>query len=93
MRLHRSRNPAAQTDQLTCPELIRLVTDYLEGTLSENDRHRFDAHLTKCDGCTTYLAQIRETIRISRELTEESLDPQAKEELLAAFRTWKQDRE
>ena len=93
MRLRRSRNTAAQANELTCRELIRLVTDYLEGTLSADDRQRFDAHLTDCDGCTTYLAQIRETIRISPELTEESLDPQAKDKLLVAFRTWKHDRE
>ena len=69
---------------------MRLVTDYLEGTLSEVDRRRFDAHLAKCDGCSTYLAQLRETIRISGALTEQSVQPEARDELVAAFRTWKQ---
>ena len=93
MKLPRFRNRPHPPDELTCRELVRLVTDYLEGALSEIDRRRFDAHLTKCDGCTTYLAQVRDTIRITGTLDRESLAPQARDELLAAFRTWKHERE
>ena len=93
MRLPRFRKRADRPDELTCRELVRLVTGYLEGTLSETDRCRFDLHLTKCDGCSTYLAQIRETIRISGALTEQSLEPEARDELLTAFGTWKQRRQ
>lgn len=93
MRLPRFRKRATRPDELTCRELVRLVTDYLEGALSETDVHRFDAHLTACDGCTTYLAQMQDTIRITGKLTEESLAPDAQDDLLAAFRTWKHDRE
>jgi anti-sigma factor RsiW len=93
MRLPSFRKRTARSDELTCRELVRLVTDYLEGELPETDRRRFDAHLTTCDGCTTYLAQVRDTIRITGTLTEESLAPQARDELLAAFRTWKYERE
>ena len=92
MRLRRFRREADRPDELTCRELVRLVTDYLEGTLSETDRRRFDAHLAKCDGCSTYLAQLRETIRISGALTEQSFEPEPRDELLTAFRTWKQRR-
>jgi predicted anti-sigma-YlaC factor YlaD len=93
MKLPRFRKKTIPPDELTCRELVRLVTDYLEGALSTTDVHRFDAHLTKCDGCTTYLAQVRETIRITGTLTEESLTPEARDELLAAFRTWKHERQ
>ena len=30
---------------MSCQELVELVTDYLEGALSEEDRSRFDEHL------------------------------------------------
>jgi anti-sigma factor RsiW len=93
MRLPRFRTTAARPDELTCRELVRLVTDYLEEALPEIDRRRFDAHLATCNGCTTYLAQIRDTIRITGTLTEESLAPEARDELLAAFRTWNHERE
>lgn len=93
MRLPRLRKRATRSDELSCRELVRLVTDYLAGALSETDVRRFDAPLTACDGCTTYLAQVRDTIRITGTLTEESLVPEARDELLAAFRTWKHDRD
>ena len=93
MKLPTLRKKATRSDELSCKELVRLVTDYLEGALSETDVQRFDAHLTACDGCTTYLAQVRDTIRITGTLTEASLVPEAQDELLAAFRTWKHERD
>jgi anti-sigma factor RsiW len=49
-------------EDLTCKEVVEIVSDYLEGALSAEDRARFDAHLTVCDGCHTYVEQMRETI-------------------------------
>ncbi len=76
-------------DELTCKELVELVTDYLEEDLSPADRVRFDAHLGECDGCHTYLEQMKQTIRTVGKLTEETASPQAKKLLLDAFRKWK----
>ena len=75
--------------EMPCRELVELVTAYLEEDLSRRDRRRFAAHIAGCDGCTNYVEQMRETIRITGALTEESLDPVAREHLLAAFRDWK----
>ena len=35
--------------ELTCQELVELVSDYLEGALSPEDRRRFEEHLAGCD--------------------------------------------
>lgn len=75
--------------ELTCKEVVEIVTDYLEGAMSAEDRARFDAHLSKCDGCTNYLRQMRETIRLTGMLTEEQVPDDQKERLLEAFRTWR----
>jgi anti-sigma factor RsiW len=75
--------------ELRCKELVELVTDYLEGALTPEDRARFEAHLAACAGCTRYLAQIRETIRLTGTLTEEQIPPAQRDELLAAFRDWR----
>jgi anti-sigma factor RsiW len=75
--------------ELTCKELVELVTDYLEGALTDGDRARFDAHIAGCDGCTRYLAQMKETIRLSGMLTEEQIPADQRETLLGAFRTWR----
>ena len=79
----------ASNDDLPCQELVELVTDYLEGRLSASERLRFEAHLTGCAGCRTYLAQMRQTVRVLGRFSEESLEPEAKERLLAAFRDWR----
>jgi anti-sigma factor RsiW len=76
-------------EELSCIELVELVTDYLDGALPRELRERFDAHIAHCKGCQTYLAQMRETIRATGELTPESLSPDAERALLDAFRGWR----
>ena len=76
---------------LTCVEVVELVTDYLEGTLSERDRARVDAHLTACDGCTEYVEQMRITIRLVGRVEEDDLSAEAKAELMEAFRGWQRE--
>jgi anti-sigma factor RsiW len=77
-------------EELSCQELIELVTDYLEGTLPSELHERFDRHIAYCSGCQTYLEQMRATIRVTGELTAESLSPEAERALLDAFRGWRQ---
>jgi anti-sigma factor RsiW len=68
---------------------VELVTEYLEGTLPATDRARFDAHLGDCPYCRTYLEQIRRTIRLIGSLSEDTIDPRARDVLLARFRAWR----
>lgn len=74
--------------ELSCQELVELVTDYLEGALPPDERARFEAHIEPCDGCRTYLEQIRTTIELTGRLTPEQLEPAAEAALLTAFRAW-----
>jgi anti-sigma factor RsiW len=74
--------------EMPCRELVELVTDYLEDRLSPLDRTRFETHLAACDACRTYLEQFRQTVRTLGRLPEESLSPEARKALLAAFRDW-----
>ncbi len=74
---------------ITCRELVELVTDYLEDGLAPADSARFEQHLEICDPCVAYVEQIRLTIAASGAISEEQLDPEAREELLAVFRDWK----
>jgi len=76
--------------EMTCQELVELVTEYLDGTLSPMDRARFEEHLAVCPYCRTYLEQMQQTISAVGKLTEESIAPQTREELLQLFRDWKQ---
>jgi anti-sigma factor RsiW len=74
---------------VTCRELVELVTDYLEERLPASDRARFELHLAYCEPCRTYLRQMRQVLESAGRLGEESLAPEARDALLAAFRGWK----
>ncbi len=73
---------------LTCRELVALVTDYLEGVLPDGERKRFEDHLRECDGCASYLDQIRLTITVVSRIEVDDLSEQMKSDLLASFRGW-----
>ncbi len=73
---------------LTCHEVVELVTDYLEGALPPEVRGRVEEHLALCDGCSTYLEQMRETIRLTGMIREEQIPEEEKHRLLEAFRGW-----
>lgn len=77
------------SNDLTCVELVAIVTDYLEGALSARDRERFEQHLVFCDGCANYLDHMRKTISVTGRLTEDDLAPATAADLLDAFRDWK----
>ena len=76
-------------DDLSCKELVELVTEYLEGGLDAIDRARFEAHLTTCPPCRAHLGEMRRTIDVLGHVPEDSLSPEAEQDLLTAFRDWK----
>ena len=78
-----------RNEQLVCQQMVELVTDYLEGTLTRSQRRRFDAHLAGCEHCTEYLAQMRETIRLTGRLQADDLTPAMREEFAALYRQWR----
>jgi anti-sigma factor RsiW len=72
--------------ELSCRELVELVTDYLEGVLDTARLAALDAHLAACDGCGTYVEQMRQTVAALRGLGDgETLFPQTREAVLAAL--------
>ena len=76
-------------EQLSCQELVELVTDYLEGALPDRERDSFEHHIEGCTGCREYFRQMRETIELTGSLSVADVSPQAEAALLAAFRDWK----
>jgi anti-sigma factor RsiW len=76
-------------EEMTCKELVELVTDYLEGTLPPLERQRFEQHLDMCDGCAAYLEQMRSTIRLVGRLSVEDIPREEQENLIELFRNWR----
>jgi anti-sigma factor RsiW len=72
---------------ISCREVVEIVTEYLEGTLDEDRRRRLEVHLQSCDPCVEYIEQVRRTSRLAAEA---SLDGRPdRDALLAVFRAYK----
>ena len=78
------------TREMPCQELVELVTAYFDESLSRRERRRFRAHIRGCENCTAYVEQMRVMIEATGRLTEDDIDPAAREELMDAFRDWKE---
>jgi anti-sigma factor RsiW len=76
--------------EMTCAELLELVTDYFEGALPDGERTRFDEHLAACANCQAHIDQLRRTIDLLGRLPQDALSAEAETDLLHAFRDWKQ---
>ena len=76
---------------LTCADIVRLVTDYLEGRLTPAERRRFEGHVAICPPCRGFLDQMRTTVELVGGLQEDDVPPEMEEHLLAAFRNWSRD--
>ena len=76
-------------DNLTCIELVRAITAYLDGEVDEKQRARIDRHLEVCAGCRAALEQFQTVIVLARRLTAAdvaSLDPLVRDRLLSTLR-------
>ncbi|HEX3222260.1 MAG TPA: zf-HC2 domain-containing protein [Nocardioides sp.] len=84
--LHRGQSRQDVMADLTCQELVELVSDYLEGALDEVTAERFDQHLALCAGCQTYLEQLKESVSLMGEIGVESLSEEMQATLMRMFR-------
>jgi anti-sigma factor RsiW len=75
---------------ISCADALELMTDHLEGALSDADAARMRAHLDGCEACKVYLDQLRATIEIVHETgppEEIPVDPQRVDSLVELFRS------
>jgi anti-sigma factor RsiW len=76
--------------ELTCKEIVELVTDYLEGHMAPAQRAQFEQHLLTCPPCTTYLEQMRTMVGLAATLdasADAAVEPPPA--VIDAFRRWK----
>jgi anti-sigma factor RsiW len=73
---------------MTCLELVVFLTNYLDGTLSEDVRKAFEGHLAVCPNCVAYLNSYQQTIQLSRSACisdEATLPEKVPEEMVHAI--------
>jgi anti-sigma factor RsiW len=78
----------AEAEEISCAEIVELVTEYFEGALPAETARRLELHLGECEGCAAYLDQMRTTVEVAGRLREDELDPQVRAALIQAFRDW-----
>ena len=71
--------------EMTCREFVELVTEYLEGALTQERRLQLHEHIDECGGCSLYLQQMRDTIAALATLPPENGFLESREAALEAF--------
>ncbi len=87
--MNKGHTDMTTTQGLVCKEVVELITDYLEGALLPEKRAPLEEHVAGCPGCRNYIEQVRLTIVMLRNLAQEQVFPETKEDLLEVFRQWK----
>lgn len=77
--------------EVTCAQVVELVTAYLENRLSPDEAERVEEHLAFCDGCSTYVAQMHATIAAAGTLRADDLPADLQDRLVEAFRAWRRE--
>ena len=81
--------PTRVQREYTCQEVVGLASEYLEGAMTPEQMTAFELHLNFCDGCFTFLDQVRTTAAMARVLPEAEIPHEIRAELLRAFNDWK----
>jgi anti-sigma factor RsiW len=73
-------------EDLPCVDFVEIVTEYLEGSMSVDERLAMERHLAFCSPCVDYIEQMRAAIALTGTLREEDVPEAVIEPLMDAFR-------
>ena len=79
---------SAETEYITCEELLTFLYQYLNRELSAEKAREFERHLAVCPMCVSYMKTYEETIQLGKGAYEDDADPAAEDmppELVAAI--------
>jgi anti-sigma factor RsiW len=71
---------------IRCTELVEIVTDWMEGVLSDSDRLQVEEHIAICPHCHDYVTQLRLAAETLRQAPRLAPPTPARTALLDAFR-------
>jgi hypothetical protein len=73
----------------TCAQVVELATAYVEQTMPADLLEAFEMHLNFCDGCASFIEQVRKTAELGGRVEEDQISDEEKAKLLEAFRNWR----
>lgn len=60
------KDPCAAAGRLmTCQDCTEFLMDYIDGTLPEGQRAKFELHLRDCPDCVTFLENYRKAVALA----------------------------
>lgn len=74
------------TDDVSCRELVELMSEYLDKALPNDALEAVSAHLTDCPGCQSALSHLQQTIAVTRTAEVAALTPEVRRRLIDEFR-------
>ena len=74
-----------------CEEIVQLASEYLEGAMTPEEMTRFELHLNLCDGCSSFLEQIRTASALAKSVPVEEIPQDVQAKLVAAFKDWQRE--
>jgi Putative zinc-finger len=77
---------------MTCKQIADLVTDYMEGCLTREQRQQVDQHLATCKDCPTYFDQMRQFVNALPAAKEQGEPVEVPSVILETFLTGKRPR-
>ena len=69
-----------------CREIVDLLADYLDGSLSSDTARALETHLEGCSPCIGFVNTYRGTIDAARKIREVEIPPELRDRLLSFLR-------
>ena len=70
----------------SCREVAELLSDYMENTLSDDERRSIDFHLKTCVDCRNYLETLKQTMTLLGQIPAVPMPSEFEEHLEALLR-------
>ncbi len=70
----------------TCSEVVALLSDYIDGELSVEDKSSVQAHMAGCPNCERFLRSLENTVDWTRRVEIEEVPPEVIERLSTFLR-------
>jgi len=76
---------------MKCEELLKLLNEYVDGTVDPAICREFEQHMAGCNPCQVVVDNLRKTIRLYKDGEPYALPPAFRDQLHAALRAkWKE---
>ena len=75
--------------QMTCKELVELLSAYLDDALELGDRDRLERHLERCSGCRSHLRQFQLMLDAMSAVPGPTIEPPYLDELIRVYKATK----